>query len=377
MPRPSCGYLAGVVLAGVAAACGSRAGLDTSPSTSDSGAHATEDGGSLVGSVLDAGGLASPDDAATSDSGAPLPMQNDASSAVVAYTSCAQGLSDPDNNVFLNASGIESGATLTLVQSGQAVTATYVDFNGLVRSLAFAPTTSTSATLVGPAGQTLSGFSAMCVMGPGDESFYPVVMGTTAGTLTYDRGVAFVAVEGVLQGDGGPCGAPSTPASFWVLCGEGDGGAPPLDPGDAAVPSAPLLPVGTYTCSSEVDTYDAIDGLHEYVTGGGNGTLTLTQSGSEATAQYSGDSAVAGTMLLTVTTAATANARASQSLMAPCAVPVGMGGGAPPTPAPLTLASGSIAVTGSTLLLSFAGSMGASSSCPGAVVAGSLICAKP
>jgi hypothetical protein len=371
LPPPWC--LACVALASAASAC-ARTGLDTLFLTSDSGAGSTPDAGGTVASVSDAGRTTSASDAGTSDSGgAP---ESDASPVVV-YTSCAQGLNDTDSNVFLNSSGIESGATLTLTQNGDTLTATYIDFNGVTRSLDFAATTSTSATLLPPAGQMLSGFSGLCVQGPSHEWLYPAVMGTTAGTLTYDKGIIFVAVEGVLQGDGGPCGAPSTPARFWVLCGEREGGVPPLEPADAAnLPSAPQLPVGNYACSSQVDTYDAINGVSEYATGGGDGTLTLTQIGAEATAQYSGDSAIAGTLRLTVTTATTAIAEANQSLVAPCEVPVGMGSGPSPTPEPLHLAAGSVAVAGSTLFLSFAGTMGASSSCSGAVVAGSLICAK-
>jgi hypothetical protein len=65
----------------------------------------------------------------------------------------------------------------------------------------------------------------------------------------------------------------------------------------------------------------------------------------------------------------TANAEAGQILMAPCMVPTGTH-----PPEPLPIAAGALAIIDSTLFLSFAGTMAASSSCPGAQVAGSVIC---
>jgi len=70
-----------------------------------------------------------------------------------------------------------------------------------------------------------------------------------------------------------------------------------------------------------------------------------------------------------------ASAAASQTLAVPCAVPIGAASGLP-SPAALPVAAGSLTVVGSTLFLSFAGTMDASSSCSGAQVAGTLICAK-
>jgi hypothetical protein len=66
------------------------------------------------------------------------------------YRSCAQGMHNPDGNSFLNIAGFESGAVLTLSQSGPTVTATYVDQNGVTRSLRFSATARTSATLAQP-----------------------------------------------------------------------------------------------------------------------------------------------------------------------------------------------------------------------------------
>jgi len=288
------------------------------------------------------------------------------------YTTCVEGTHD---NV-LNAAGFQSGAVLTLAQSGGALTATYVDQNGATSSFDFAPTTSTTAALA-PAGQMASGFSGQCVEGPGNEGFYPAVMTATAGALSYDEGMVFVMLEGAVEDDAGPCGAQSIPTSFWLLCEDRQGGAPPPEPaGAGATASAAPRPVGQYACSSQVETYEAIQGTNEYVAAGNNGTLTLTQTGADVTAQYTGDSAIAGTLLLTTTTATTASAAASQSLSVPCNVPIGAPSGPSSSPATLPVAAGSLAVVGSTLLLSFAGTMDASSSCSGAQVAGTLICAK-
>ena len=125
--------------------------------------------------------------------------------------------------------------------------------------------------------------------------------------------------------------------------------------------------------------YDAVGAMSDNASSGGNGTLTLTQTGAEVTAVYSGDPSVAGTLRLVATTATTAGAEANQSLTAPCTVPISIGpeGGPSPTPVTLPIGAGSLAVAGSTLFLSFTGTMDASSSCPGALFAASLICRAP
>jgi len=286
------------------------------------------------------------------------------------YTTCAQGVHD---NV-INSAGFQSGAVLTLAQTGDTLTATYVDQNGASSSFEFAQATSTTAALA-PTGQTASGFSTMCVQGPGDEGFYPAVMGAAAGALTYDRGMVFVTLDGVVQGEAGACGTQSTPASFWLLCEDRQGGAPSPSPAGASA-STPQLPVGQYACSTQLETFDSVQGIDNYVAAGGSGTLTLTQTGADVTAEYTGDSTLAGTLVLTAGTPTTASARASQTLTAACDVPMGTGGAPSQTPGPLTIAAGSLAVVGSTLILSFAGTSDARSSCSGAQMAGSLICSK-
>jgi hypothetical protein len=289
------------------------------------------------------------------------------------YTNCAQGLRNPDGNTFLNGAGFQSGAILTLGQSGSNVMATYVDQNGATQSLGFSTTTSTSATLAQP-GRVMAGFSSLCVMGPGIEKAYPASMTVTAGTLSYTAGMAIVTLTGGLQSDAGMCGTLTAPkASFWILCEDRQGGALTVDTG---APAVTQLPVGQYSCSTQVETYDQVNGINQYVAGGASGTLTLTQNGAQVTAQYSGDPSLAGTLRLATTSSTTASVAAGQTLMAPCMVPVATGIMPPQTPEPLPIAAGSLSIVGSTLFLSFAGSTGAGSSCPGAQVAGSVICSK-
>jgi hypothetical protein len=356
----------------------SRAGLDVPGASHDPGETSVDAGGTR--GAIDAGSDATlvEDSGASSDSGtetldASTPDTGDSDIApetdasVVSYTLCAYGVSDPDNGVYLNVAGIELGATLTLTQSGNVLTATYED--GTARSFTFEPTTSTSATLAPMAGQTVPGLAGLCVLGPGDEFPFPATLSATAGTLTHDRGVVYLAIDGTLEGDGGACGAESSPASYCVLCGAADGGLPSFEAEDASTPAAPELSMGMFTCVTEVGSKDG----NTLSGGGATGTLNLTQVAGEVTAVYSGDSFVDGTLLFTATTATTAIGEPDQTLQVSCLGPTGMGGGSA-APQTLSLASTSIAIAGSTVFVSFAGTMAASASCAGAVVAGSLVC---
>jgi hypothetical protein len=251
------------------------------------------------------------------------------------YTNCARGAGAraPSGNLFLNGAGFESGSVLTLAQSGTTVQATYVDWNGLTQSVSFSTTTGTSATLT-QAGQVLPGFTSLCVEGPGDEAPYPASMTTRAGAMIYSAGMVFITLTGGLQSDAGPCGTLSAPeASLWILCEDRQGGALPST--DEGSPPVTPLPAGQYSCRSQVENLAHIDGIDTFVTGGGSGTLTLAQDGAKVTAQYAGDSSLAGTLSLGVTTSTTATAEAGQTLMAPCMVPLGTGTGTPePYPSP-------------------------------------------
>jgi hypothetical protein len=285
------------------------------------------------------------------------------------YTNCAQGARNPSGNLFLNTAGFHAGAVLTLAQTANAVTATYVDQNGLTLSASFSMTTGATATLA-PADQVIPGFHSLCVKGPRDQTPYPASMTTRDGALIYNAGMVFITLAGGLESDAGPCGPLSAPeATFWVICEDREGGALP-SPHAGSPPDTPL-PAGQYACSSQVETRAQIDGINYFVAGGGSGTLTLTQDGATASAAYVGDTSLAGTLSLGVTTSTTAGAEAGQTLTASCVVPAGT---EPRTPEPLPIAAGALAISDSTLFLSFAGTMAAGSSCPGTQVAGSVIC---
>jgi hypothetical protein len=287
------------------------------------------------------------------------------------YTKCAQGVHGPSGNVFLNGGGFVDGARLTLAQSGTTMTATYVDQNGRTQSLSFSPATDTVATITRK-GQVIPGFPSLCVLGPGNEKFYPGTMTVTAGALTRDAHVVFLTVTGDLRSDAGACGAQSQVESFWVACEDQQGG-PVLATG-ARRASVAQFPAGRYACSTQIEALYHVSGLNQYVGGGATGTLTLMEDGAKVTARYNGDTSLAGTLHFTATTSTTAGADAGQSLMAPCLISKEIGQPSQ-TPEPLHIAAGSLAMVDSTLFLSFAGAMPKSSSCPGQV-AGSLICSK-
>ena len=289
------------------------------------------------------------------------------------YMSCVQGMHNPSGNSFLNASGFREGAVLTVRQSGTTVTSSYGDDNRSTQSFGFSTTTGTTATLT-QKGQVISGFTSLCVQGPGNENRNPASMTVNNGTLTYNSGSVFLALTGDLRSDAGACGTLSQPgATFWILCTDRQGDALPSI--DAAPSPVAQLPAGQYSCATQVDTFASINGRNYYVAGGASGTLTLTANGSNVTGRYSGDRSLAGTLRFSATTATTAIAEAGQSLVAPCMIPTGTGVPSQ-TPEPLPIASGALTLTDSRLFLSFAGTTPAGSSCPGAKVAGTLICAK-
>jgi hypothetical protein len=294
------------------------------------------------------------------------PLPGEVASSAVTYTHCASGLYNPDGNVFLNSAGFQDGAVLTLARGGTSLTATWVDQNGLTSAFDF----SAAAGTLGRMGDEMSGFSALCVMGPGNETFHPARMTVDAGVLTEDGSAVFVTLTGRLVADAGACGMPSAPASAWIVCRDrSEGALPPAGDGGAAS----WLAAGRYSCHSQVESYQLAGGIGQYVGSGGSGALTLTREGAGLTADYAGDTSLAGTLRLQPTTAVTARAGGGQTLTTPCTVPIGMAGGPPDT---LPVAAASLSAAGSSLFLSFTGTMGATTACSGAQVAGSIICAR-
>jgi hypothetical protein len=318
--------------------------------------------------MLFALGVAGCQSRAASDPSA-TPPPGTAGFPIGTYTNCARGVRNPSGNIFVNSAGFESDAILTLTQSGTTVTSTYDDQNRVTQTLRFSTTSGTSATVT-QTGQVIPGFVGLCIMGPRNEIAYPATMNIRAGALIYDAGMVFIALTGGLEADAGTCGKLSEPvASSWLLCEHRQEGA--LRSTDAGSPAVTPLPAGQYSCKSQVEILAHVDGTNQFITGGGSGTLALSQDGASVSAQYSGDSSLAGTLRMSVTTSTTANAEAGQTLMTPCVVPTRS-----QTPEPLSIAAGALAISDSTLFLSFAGTMAASSSCPDAQVAGSVICSK-
>jgi len=295
---------------------------------------------------------------------------NAADFPVGTYTSCAQGTQNPSGAQFLRVAGFENGARLTLTQSGTTVTSAYVDQDGLTQSLSFSAATNTLATIA-QKGQVIPGFKTLCVQGPGRWTGYPGSMTVSAGALAYEAGMVFLTVTGDLRAEAGACGALSqSRASFWVVCeNRQEGAAPSINSRSAPLPK---LPAGQHSCDTQIETLDHINGGSQYAAGGATGTLNLVVDGARITAQYSGDTSLAGTLRFKAQTSTTASAEAGQTLMAHCT-------GTGPSSATgemLRVAAGSLILIDSTLFLSFAGAMADNSPCPGAQVAGSVICLK-
>jgi len=290
------------------------------------------------------------------------------------YENCAQGTRSP-TGPFLNSSGFVPGAALTLTESGTTVTASYVDMGGTTNTFDFELTSNTSATL-NPEAQLDLGDSTTCAFGIGvsHETFLPAILDASAGALTYDSGTVFVSLSGLMHSEAAEgCAAESSPSTAWLVCQNG-----PSNERIATSPliSVPQLPVGKYACTSQVETFYESGSVKQYVTSGGSkGTLTLTQTGAQVTAQLADDSFITGSLQLDVTTGTTANAALHQSLVAPCEVPISIEGPAPSQgPEALPITSASLSIDDSMLFLSFTGVLDATSACSGAQKAGSVIC---
>jgi hypothetical protein len=366
----------------LATGCGASGGVGSSVSEgSTTGTTTSAGSGGSTGSAIGAGGSTGSTTSTMGSAGAGG-STGSTTGTTGAYTMCAEGLQGPDGDVFLDEFGVEGGAYLTVTPEGATLAATFVDLNGHRSSFTFDPTTGTSAVLA-PAGAAVTGFAGTCVYGPGDTEFFPATVTATAGALEYTGSTMFLALTGTIgASDPGACSTATAPANAWIICGVGDG-FPPVPP-DAGAP-VPDVPVGTYTCSSQIGTYDETGGLKEYVTAGGtSGTLTVTQSGAKVTAAYTGDKYASGTLDLTVATPTSAHVDPGQRLLAPCLVPFNTMGPQPPstsTPEPLAVGAGALVwVDDTTLFLMLSGSMtgtqAMSSSCPGAVKMGSLVCTK-
>jgi hypothetical protein len=108
------------------------------------------------------------------------------------------------------------------------------------------------------------------------------------------------------------------------------------------------------------------------------GKLTITETGGVLTAAYADDTYVTGSMQFVATTRSAAGpASTSQTIQVYCDNPVSTPGGNPGAPLDtLPVTSSTLTIDGSSVVLSFAGTMGAASGCAGAQTFVSILCAK-
>jgi hypothetical protein len=286
------------------------------------------------------------------------------------FTHCARGIVTSDAGHFFHSSGFETDATLTLERTGGAVSATYRDIAGEDHTLDFAITGDHSATLA-PSGQTFSGEMGFCVLGIGWSHTRPFAadMMVSAGAITYDAGTVFVALEGRLEGDGVECGVVSASAAVWFACDDG----PTPESGERIAPSPlPRFPTGALDCTSQLLTEHHEGGITYLVGNGGTGSLEIAQAGAELTATYVDDVWSESAQLNAITTA-TALAGPGTLAQTFCDVPL-------PATGPLedlTLTAQALTAGESSVVLSFTGTMDASTACPGARKAGAIVCLSP
>jgi len=288
------------------------------------------------------------------------------------WTHCAEG-THADNGVFLNSGGYVPDASLSLSQSGSTLSAR-LEGKGELLAFDFDVTTRHSAALAHSA-QPIPGFGGFCVQGVGvsNEVPFDATLEPSAGALTYDAGAVFLSIVGIAQGNAGDCGPAFARATYWLSCAEGPA---PVLPFDAYAAASSLL-VGSYTCASQVHTHFFSDGVEQYAgSGADGGTLTVALSGQKLVATYSGDKFVSGSLELEPTTSTTASAALGQSLTLACEVPIASS--QPPSQAPeaFPVAAASLALYDNMLVLTFVGTAGESSSCPGAEKAATLSCSK-
>lgn len=287
------------------------------------------------------------------------------------FEHCAEGIYTDDGNTFLRSMGIAPEGSLTVIQVGDALTATYVDVNGRPSTQSFVVATDAAATLA-PAGQTSGTFTGLCVQGIGfnHEIPFPATLHADVGTLTFDHGAMIMTLHGDLTGDGGPCGIQSTVATRWVVCDQG----PPVTPRTDVATS--FTSTGDFTCASQVVSDFSADGKRQIAASGGTGTLSVKNAGDRIVADYGGDATLRAALRFTPATGTIGNLDTATGAEARCEVPISITGGNQASGA-FDLASASIAREGSTLVVVFAGPMDGASPCAGARKSGALICHAP
>ncbi len=151
------------------------------------------------------------------------------------------------------------------------------------------------------------------------------------------------------------------------------------DLGSSASTSAPdaappVFPTGVYACDASLEVAGTYQNEKFVAVEGGNGTLTVTQSGVVVTAGYTGDKFLSGSLRFDATTDSSADpVEGDQSLTFTCFAPFPQIS----TLQPLSVVSGSLTVDGNTLFLSFVGvaePTDVPTVCDGLRVPGTLTC---
>jgi hypothetical protein len=270
--------------------------------------------------------------------------------------------------------GMAGGVTLN--QSGSVLTVSYGGDGGVFdASFNFIQTSATSATLV--SGQQVDGIRVPCA----PLQFAPSVAKLESGSLTFNAGTLFLSVEGNDEAvdAGAGCSNPGGQASVLITC-RGDAGAPEGGMGAGSDPASLGSGfVGAYTCVSSVVSfkaapsgYDSVDGENAW---NPTGRLTITETGGVLTAAYANDSNVEGSLQFVATTqSAAVPATTNQTMQVVCNNPYAQTGS--PAPSTLPVTSSTLTIDGNYVVLSFAGDMTSSSSCPGAETFVSVLCSK-
>jgi hypothetical protein len=267
------------------------------------------------------------------------------------------------------------GGGMTLGQSGSVLTASYGGASGMgsipTASLRFSPTSSISATLL--PSQESTNIEVPCA--PSD--FTPTVAELASGSLTYNAGTVFLAVEGAAEpvDVGSGCSNSGGQASVFVTCSDDSGGLPgaKADANSSDGGSGSGF-VGVYSCNDSEQSYRAApNGLEGG--GGGTGTLMVTEAGGVLTAAYADAVFVDGSLQFTTRTDGAAVPTSSNETMQVFCL-----GSANPPPdgglSTMLVTASSLTIDGSWVVLSFVGNMTSSSGCAGVTTSVSVLCAR-
>lgn len=281
------------------------------------------------------------------------------------YTNCALGIYSTSGGEM----GVDHSAVLSITQQGATLHARYVDQNGARREHDFAQTTGTAASLVSN-GVAVPGAPHACVLGVGRVAREPTTMRADEGALVADRGAVFLVAQGTATDVmAGPCGVQSDRQAVWIACARRDRATPAATVGA----SAAAFPTGTFACQTQVATYVLAGATNEYAADGAMGSLTVTQREGVLSLSYAGDRAATAAVDFALTSTTTARVRGASGVRAVCDVPISTP--AATAVAPLDAAAGALALVGSTLFVSVAGTMGAP--CDGAEKFVTLRCVRP